>query len=219
VLTSRLVIAGAGDFARELLWLCSEIHSAQRAWGSICFIDDNPDEARSFMRRCGVDVPVIGAIDDFSPNDGDLLICALGNPRDKLVICENLMAKGARFTNIIHPTAAIGPGTRLGHGVIIARHSILTVDVSIGNFVTINVVSDCGHDAVVGDGCTLSSHCDVTGHAVLERGVFLGSHASVMPGVRVGELAVLGAGSVAFRNVPAGQTWLGVPAKPLFFRR
>jgi acetyltransferase-like isoleucine patch superfamily enzyme len=55
----------------------------------------------------------------------------------------------------------------------------------------------------------------VTGHAVLERGVFLGSHASITPGVRVGAFAVVGAGSVAFRNVRSGQTLLGVPGKSL----
>ena len=57
---------------------------------------------------------------------------------------------------------------------------------------------------------------DVTGHAILEKGVFLGSHASITPGVRVGEFAVVGAGSVAFRNDRAGQTLLGVPWKITF---
>jgi acetyltransferase-like isoleucine patch superfamily enzyme len=45
--------------------------------------------------------------------------------------------------------------------------------------------------------------------------VFLGSHATIMPGVRVGEFSVVGAGSVAIRGVKAGQTVIGVPAKVL----
>lgn len=97
-----------------------------------------------------------------------------------------------------------------------ARLSMLTVDIAIGDFVTINAYSSCGHDAVLEDGCTLSGHCDVTGHAHLEQGVFLGSHAAVMPGVHVGEFATVAAGSVAFRNVKARQTVIGVPAKAIF---
>jgi sugar O-acyltransferase (sialic acid O-acetyltransferase NeuD family) len=215
MLTSRLVIAGAGDFARELLWLCSSISSDLRQWESMCFIDDDVELARSRMQQYQIDAPVIGKIDDFSPKAGDLLICAIGSPRTKLAVCEKLQAKGGKFTNIIHPTAAIGPRAQLGHGVIIAQSSLISVDVLIGNFVTINTSSGCGHDAVVGDGCTISAQCDITGHAHLERGVFLGSHATVLPRVRVGEFAVVGAGTVAFRDVKAGQTVIGVPAKVL----
>ena len=216
MLNSRLVIAGAGDFAREVLWMCSDIPHEQREWGSVCFIDDNIEAARLRMQRCEIDVPVIGTIQDFSPSGGDLLICTHGDPRLKLAVCERLHARGGCFTNVIHPAAAIGPGTKLGVGVIMARLSILTADVRIGDFVTINSYSGCGHDAIVDDGCTISAHCDITGHAHLERGVFLGSHAAVMPGVRVGEFATVAAGSIAFRNVKAGETVIGVPAKPIF---
>jgi sugar O-acyltransferase (sialic acid O-acetyltransferase NeuD family) len=167
------------------------------------------------MQRSQIDVPVIGAIQDYMPADGDLVICTIGDTESKLTVCRQLLQKGAKFTNIIHPSVAIGWGSTLGHGVFIGRYSGLTVDVKIGNFVTINAVSGCGHDAVVEDGCTISAHCDITGHAHLEQGVFLGSHAAVMPGVRVGAFATVAAGSVAFRNVKAGETVIGVPAKPI----
>lgn len=181
----------------------------------MCFIDDDLDGSRSRMHRYQIDEPVIGTIQDFSPVDGDLLICAIGSPRTKLAVCERLHARGGKFTNIFHPSVAIGPRTEFGQGVIVAQSSLISVDVSIGNFVTINASSGCGHDAVLKDGCTISSQCDITGHAHLERGVFLGSHAAVLPGVRIGEFAVVGAGTVAFRNVKAGQTVMGVPAKVL----
>jgi sugar O-acyltransferase (sialic acid O-acetyltransferase NeuD family) len=167
------------------------------------------------MHRCGVEQAVIGTIAEFYPAREDVLICAINNPRAKLAICEQMRAKEGKFINVIHPTACIGPRTKVGQGVFFARFSGTTVDAYIGDFVIINSHSGCGHDAVIEDGCTLSSYCDITGHAYLERGVFLGSHASVMPGIRVGEFAVVGAGSVAFRNVKPGQTVVGVPAKVL----
>jgi sugar O-acyltransferase (sialic acid O-acetyltransferase NeuD family) len=212
----RLVIIGAGDFARELLWTCAEIPGEQRPWRDICFVDDNLEEARARMNSHHIDNPVTSSIRDFVPGADDLLICAIGDPRAKLSVCERLRASGGEFTNIIHPSVALGPRSALGQGVVIIRFSLLSVDTRIGNFVTVNTYSSTGHDAVIEDGCTLSSHCDVTGHAHLERGVFLGSHAAVMPGVRVGAFAKVAAGSIAFRNVKAGETVIGVPAKTLF---
>jgi sugar O-acyltransferase (sialic acid O-acetyltransferase NeuD family) len=212
----RLVVVGAGDFARELLWACSDLPLEQREWQDICFVDDNLEGARERLQRYQLSFPVIATTCEFSPSEDDVLICAIGDPRSKLNACERLQARGGSFTNVIHPSVAVGPGAMLGNGVIVTRFSGVGVDVHIGNFVTINSYSGCGHDAVLEDGCTVSAHCDITGHAHLERGVFLGSHAAVMPGVRVGAFATVAAGSVAFRNVKAGETVIGVPAKAIF---
>jgi sugar O-acyltransferase (sialic acid O-acetyltransferase NeuD family) len=216
VLSLRLVIAGAGDFAREVLWTCTDCPSERREWRDICFLDDNPQGAQARLRQHRIDLPVIGTVDNYRPGSLDVLICAIGDPRIKRDVCERLLARGARFTNVIHPSVAVGPEAEMGHGVIIFRYSCVSAGVRLGNFVTINSFSGCGHDSVVEDYCTLSSHCDVTGHAHLESGVFLGSHAAVLPRVRVGAFAKVAAGSIAFRNVKAGATVIGVPAKVFF---
>jgi len=45
--------------------------------------------------------------------------------------------------------------------------------------------------------------------------VSIGAGAVILPGVTIGEGAVIGAGAVVTKNVPAGETWVGNPAKPL----
>ena len=47
------------------------------------------------------------------------------------------------------------------------------------------------------------------------RNVWIGSGAIILPGVTVGEDAVIGAGTVVTRDVPAGTTVAGNPARPL----
>lgn len=45
------------------------------------------------------------------------------------------------------------------------------------------------------------------------RGAKIGGGSVILPGVVIGENAIVGAGSVVTRNVPAGQTVVGNPAR------
>lgn len=47
----------------------------------------------------------------------------------------------------------------------------------------------------------------------IEKGAWLGAGVTVLPGVTVGENAIVGAGSVVTKDVPAGMVVAGVPAK------
>ena len=50
---------------------------------------------------------------------------------------------------------------------------------------------------------------------VVERGASIGSGATVLGGLRIGERALVGAGAVVTRDVPAGAVVAGNPARPL----
>jgi sugar O-acyltransferase (sialic acid O-acetyltransferase NeuD family) len=213
-MSRRLILLGAGDFAREVIWLISEMAPTQD-WVFGGLLDDNPERAASILISNGFEHRVLGNIVDYVPQPQDRFVCTIGRPQPKLAVTERIAGRGGQFVNLIHPAAAIGPGCILGHGIIVCRNTVVTTNVSLGDHVHLNIASTCGHDAVIGEGCTFSAHCVVTGHTVLERGVFLGTQASVTPGVRVGAFAVVGAGSVAFRNVKAGETVIGVPAKAM----
>lgn len=49
----------------------------------------------------------------------------------------------------------------------------------------------------------------------IRKNAFIGTGAIILPGVEIGERAVVGAGAVVTRNVPSGATVAGVPAKAL----
>lgn len=204
----RLLIIGAGGFGREVLQWASDIPEHKRDWAVEGFLDANPSALDSF--DCGFSVS--GDPFDYVPKEDDLFVCAIGNPAAKLRLCSSLKKRGAIFITLIHPTAIIGDRCSIGEGCIFCPGTIVTVDVVISDFVTVNVKSTIGHNAVIGTGCTLSGSVDITGYATLGEGVFLGSHAVVLPGAKIGDYAIIGAGSVVLKKVKPGATVMGVPA-------
>lgn len=48
---------------------------------------------------------------------------------------------------------------------------------------------------------------------VLKAGCSIGANATILGGITIGEKALIGAGSVVTKDVPAGETWIGNPAR------
>lgn len=205
----QLVIIGAGGFGREVLdWAC-QAAAHGRDWVVKGFLDDNPRA----LDGTGAEATVLGPIAAHQPGLDEVFVCAMGNIAAKRRCVEALRAKGAIFTRVIHPSAVVAKSAILGEGVILCPHTVVTASARLGDHVAINLHSTVAHDAVVGDWCQLHCHVDITGGVVLGDGVLVGSHASVLPGIRVGDGAIVGAGATVMRDVPAGVTVYGAPAR------
>ena len=207
----RLIIIGAGGFGREVLSWAMDVPSENRDWEVGGFLDANQKALEGY----DCNLPILADPMSYLPSQGDCFICAIGHPATKLQVCNSLSEKRAEFITLVHPTAVIGMRCSIGKGCIFCPGSIITTDVKVGDFVTINAHATIGHDAVVGRGSTLSGHVDITGFASLGEGVFLGSHAVILPKAKVGDYAIIGAGSVVLKKVKAGTTVIGVPAKQI----
>jgi serine O-acetyltransferase len=101
----------------------------------------------------------------------------------------------------IHPGARIGRNFFIDHGfVVIGETADIGDDVTIYQHVTLGGTSP--HDGVGGKR-----------HPTIEDGVVLGSGAQVLGPVTVGARARVGANSVVTKDVPAGATMIGIPAR------
>ncbi len=88
----------------------------------------------------------------------------------------------------------------------------------IGAFTYIN--ADAGVE--IEDQVQIGSHCSIysvstidakKGRVVIKSGAKIGTHSTIMPGVTVGENAVIGAYSFVTGDIPAKTLSLGIPAK------
>ncbi len=90
----------------------------------------------------------------------------------------------------IEPFAFIPVGVTLGDGVFVGPHACFTND---------------REPRAEGD-------WEVT-ETVVEAGASIGARAVILPGIRIGKNAMVGAGAVVTRDVPAGKLVVGNPAK------
>jgi sugar O-acyltransferase (sialic acid O-acetyltransferase NeuD family) len=204
----NLVIISAGKFGRETFTWAVQAIAQGAPWKIKGFLDDRAEALDGFDYEPGI----LGTVATYRIEPEDVFIGAIGDPREKVKYYSPILERGGRFINLIHPLANLGRNVHLGTGILVAPFSSITCDVRIGDHVSIGAFSNVGHDTRVGSWCQINSHCAVNGNAALEEGVYLGSHTCVLPSLRVGAWAFVGAGSVAVRDIAPGVKIFGNPA-------
>ena len=50
-------------------------------------------------------------------------------------------------------------------------------------------------------------------HTTVKKGACIGAGSTILPGLTIGEYAIIGAGSVVTQNIPSREIWVGNPAR------
>lgn len=203
---STLVIVAAGGLAGETA-------AAATGYDQIVAVDDDRERWGSVVGGA----KVIGPVELVSDCGADLVICA-GSGRVRRRLLERLVDYGVtpdQFATIIHPDATVAEGCEVGHGSILLAGVRLTSQVSVGHHVVVMPNAVLTHDDTVADFGTLCAGVVLGGDVVVGEAAYLGMSASVRQHLTIGADALLGMGSVLLRDLPAGETWAGVPARPV----
>ncbi len=125
--------------------------------------------------------------------------------------------------------AIVLAGARIGSDCNLNAHTLVEGGAVLGDRVTLK----CGvyvwdgvileDDVFCGPNATFTNNkkprskefLEVHPMTLVKRGASIGAGAVILPGVTIGERAMIGAGAVVTRDVPAGETWVGNPARQL----
>ena len=130
---------------------------------------------------------------------------------------------------LIGDHASVREGARIGSGCVIGRASVIDREVRIGDRTVIMFTGVVASKSVVGSDVFMAPGVSTTNDnrlgadgwveeraagAAIEDEAKIGANATLLPGVTIGRGAVVGAGSVVTRDVEAGTTVFGTPARP-----
>jgi sugar O-acyltransferase (sialic acid O-acetyltransferase NeuD family) len=114
---------------------------------------------------------------------------------------------------VCHPTSVVSSSARIAPGGIIGPGAVIGAHVTCGEFFIANRIASAGHDCAIGHFCTIGPSSVVCGACIMDDGVYVGAGAVLLPKVKIGRNAVIAAGAVVTRDVPANAVVAGNPAR------
>jgi UDP-2-acetamido-3-amino-2,3-dideoxy-glucuronate N-acetyltransferase len=121
----------------------------------------------------------------------------------------------------IYPTAKIGEDVSIGMFSEIGNNVVIGDRVRVGAMTFIPEGVTLEDDSWVGPNVSFTndrfppSGKDKWEFTIVRKGARIGAGCTILPGVDIGAGSLLGAGSVLTKSIPAGETWIGVPARKL----
>lgn len=215
----KIAIYGGGGFAREVAWLVQSCNTqSANNYDVICFIDDDEKKQGLHLNN----IPVFSLEEAYSKFPDAMVVSGIGSPQIREKVIKKTRDIGFQFATIIHPNVAYCERWNdIGEGTVICAGNILTVNITLGKHVQINLDCTIGHDAILDDYTTLAPGVHVSGWVHFGKRVYVGTGANIVNGIEdnpitIADDVVIGAGACVTKSITEpGVTVVGVPAKIL----
>jgi sugar O-acyltransferase (sialic acid O-acetyltransferase NeuD family) len=201
-----LVVWGASGHAKVVADT-ARLAGFRVAW----FIDDDPARTKATFEDCPVLLGPAG-LAQASAERAQVAI-GVGDNAPRARIHARIAAAGLTLPPLVHPSAVVARGVRIGDGTVVAAKAVLNPGTSLGLCVIINSAAVVEHDCTVDDFSHVSPGAVLTGGVTVGRSAHIGAGAVILPGVTIGANAVVGAGAVVTHDVAPEVVVVGVPAR------
>lgn len=143
-----------------------------------------------------------------------------GGDREALV---TKVGSSAESLPLLAPQAIILDCNIIGIGSVFCPNTMVTSNAKIGKFFQCNIYAYVAHDCVIGDFVTFAPGVRCNGRVHIDDYAYIGTNAIIREGtsekpLRIGKGAVIGMGAVVTKDVPAGATVVGNPARVMEIR-
>jgi acetyltransferase EpsM len=180
----NIVVIGAGDLGKEVVWLIEDINRKEPTYLILGFLDD--DASKIGKEFYGYEV--IGRVSDLRSLSGRIPVSAVIAIQDGEAR-KNIAEQNSDFggwASIIHPTAVIAPSSRVGKGSILFPQVTVSVDSSLGDFGLYYIRSVICNDCRIGNYVSVMSGVSVSEHVEIGEESFLAAGCCVYPHKRLG---------------------------------
>jgi sugar O-acyltransferase (sialic acid O-acetyltransferase NeuD family) len=208
---STLYLCGASN--PEAVRLALRVNEARPRWARLALLDDDP--ARHGHSILGVLVAgPFSLLADADPAVDKTANLVARTTARRVAAGECIAAYGVPFAQLVHPAVEVD-GTHLASDTIVYPHATIGPDVWIADGSVVFMGAVVGHGSRLGRYCVVGPNAVVNARVDVGDRVYVGTHASVLPDLRLGDDSTVAAGSAVMRDVAAGTTVIGVPAKAL----
>ncbi|NAS32246.1 sialic acid O-acetyltransferase [Flavobacteriaceae bacterium R38] len=207
----KALIIGAGSYGEVMLTYLEEA-----GYHIVGFIDDDVLKTGTKIQN----IPILGSFDDLIKHkffiDFEVAFCPIGNNKARVNYLTGLQMLGYETPNFVHHSVQITKNTHLGKGCYIFPNSTLMPHTTIEDFTIISTGSSIAHHTIIGEGVLVSSGVSIGAYVTVGKKAIVGIGATVKSGpLKVGDNALIGAGSVIINDVQENCVIVGNPGKIL----